>query len=147
MHHGNGTQGIFYARDDVLTVSLHADPAHFYPFFWGHAHERGVGAGLGYNLNLPLARGTNDDGFLAALETALNRVRAFGADAVVIALGLDAHIGDPFKGLAVTTPGFARIGAELARLNLPTLFVQEGGYLCEELGQNLTSVLSGFQDA
>tara|TARA_R110002124_G_scaffold279736_1_gene452478 strand:- start:2342 stop:3364 length:1023 start_codon:yes stop_codon:yes gene_type:complete len=147
VHHGNGTQGIFYARDDVLTVSLHADPAHFYPFFWGHAHERGVGAGLGYNLNLPLARGTNDDGFLAALETALNRVRAFGADAVVIALGLDAYIGDPFKGLAVTTPGFARIGAELARLNLPTLFVQEGGYLCEELGQNLTSVLSGFQDA
>ena len=147
VHHGNGTQGIFYARDDVLTVSLHADPAHFYPFFWGHAHERGAGDGLGHNLNLPLPRGTNDDGFLAALETALNRVRAFGADAVVIALGLDAYIGDPFKGLAVTTPGFARIGAELARLNLPTLFVQEGGYLCEELGQNLTSVLSGFQDA
>ncbi|MFT6104758.1 MAG: acetoin utilization deacetylase AcuC-like enzyme, partial [Paracoccaceae bacterium] len=143
-HHGNGTQGIFYHRDDVLTVSVHADPAGFYPFFWGHAHERGAGAGRGYNLNLPLARGTNDTDFLATLEVALTRVRAFGADALVIALGLDAYIGDPFKGFAITTPGFARIGATLAGLGVPTVFVQEGGYLCEELGQNLTSVLSGF---
>jgi acetoin utilization deacetylase AcuC-like enzyme len=144
VHHGNGTQGIFYHRDDVLTVSVHADPAGFYPFFWGHAHERGAGAGRGYNLNLPLARGTNDTDFLATLEVALTRVRAFGADALVIALGLDAYIGDPFKGFAITTPGFARIGATLAGLGVPTVFVQEGGYLCEELGQNLTSVLSGF---
>lgn len=147
VHHGNGTQGIFYNRDDVLTVSVHADPARFYPFFWGHAHERGAGAGLGYNLNLPLARGTNDDDFLATLETALTRVRAFGADVVVVALGLDAFIGDPFKGLAVTTPGFGRIGGAIAGLKLPTLFVQEGGYLCDELGDNLTHVLGGFQGA
>jgi acetoin utilization deacetylase AcuC-like enzyme len=100
---------------------------------------------LGYNLNLPLARGTNDDDFLTTLETALTRVAAFGADAVVIALGLDAYIGDPFKGLAITTPGFARIGPALAGLNVPTLFVQEGGYLCDELGDNLTRVLNGFQ--
>lgn len=145
VHHGNGTQGIFYDRNDVLTVSVHADPARFYPFFWGHAHERGSGAGLGYNLNLPLARGTNDDDFLTTLEAALSRMAAFGADAVVIALGLDAYIADPFKGLAITTPGFARIGAAPAGLNVPTLFVQEGGYLCDELGDNLTSVLNGFQ--
>lgn len=145
VHHGNGTQGIFYHRGDVLTVSLHADPARFYPFFWGHAHERGAGAGLGSNLNLPLARGTGDDEFLTTLDTALARVRAFGADAVVIALGLDAYVGDPFKGLAITTPGFARIGATIAGLGLPTLLVQEGGYLCDALGDNLTSVLSGFQ--
>ncbi len=64
VHHGNGTQGIFYHRDDVLTVSIHADPVRFYPFFWGHAQERGAGAGLGYNLNIPLARGTEDAEFL-----------------------------------------------------------------------------------
>lgn len=145
VHHGNGTQGIFYDRSDVLTVSIHADPARFYPFFWGHAHERGSGAGLGYNLNLPLARGTDDDGFLTALETALSRIRAFGADALIVALGLDAYIDDPFKGFAVTTPGFARIGAALSGLNLPTVFVQEGGYLCDALGHNLTSILNGFQ--
>ncbi len=147
VHHGNGTQGIFYQRDDVLTVSIHADPARFYPFFWGHAHERGEGAGLGYNLNLPLARGSDDDVFIATLETALKRVRAYGTDALIVALGLDAYVGDPFKGLAVTTPGFARIGAVIASLKLPTIFVQEGGYLCDELGDNLASVLNGFQGA
>ena len=64
VHHGNGTQGIFYHRRDVLTVSIHADPARFYPFFWGHAEERGVGEGLGYNLNLPLPRGTGDADYM-----------------------------------------------------------------------------------
>jgi len=144
VHHGNGTQGIFYNRSDVLTVSIHADPERFYPFYWGQAHERGAGAGLGYNLNLPLARGTADDAYLATLNVALQRVTAFGADVVVVALGLDAFIGDPFKGLAVTEAGFGRIGSAIAGLGLPCLFVQEGGYLCDELGANLTSVLKAF---
>ncbi|WP_321344332.1 histone deacetylase family protein [Breoghania sp.] len=145
LHHGNGTQGIFYNRSDVLTVSIHADPIRFYPFFWGHAHERGEGAGLGYNLNLPLPRGTGDDDYLATLETAFAHIRAFGADVLVVALGLDAYENDPLKGLAVTTPGFARIGEAIGRFGLPTLFVQEGGYLSVELGHNLTSVLEGYQ--
>ncbi|MBY6002310.1 histone deacetylase family protein [Salipiger bermudensis] len=145
VHHGNGTQGIFYARDDVLTVSLHADPARFYPFFWGHAQERGEGRGMGCNLNLPLPRGTDDAGYLAALEVALERVRSFGAEVLVVALGLDASVDDPFKGFAVTQDGFARIGAAIARTGLPTLFVQEGGYLSASLGANLTRTLSGFQ--
>ncbi len=71
----------------------------------------------------------------------------FGADVVVVALGLDAYEGDPFQGLAITTPGFARIGAAIAGLGIQTLFVQEGGYLCQELGQNLTSVLTGYEGA
>ncbi len=144
VHHGNGTQGIFYGRDDVLTVSLHCDPEAFYPFFWGHAHERGEGAGLGYNLNLPLARGTGDDAYLEALAVALERIGDFGADVLVVALGLDAYENDPLKGLAITTPGFARIGATIAGLGLPTLMVQEGGYLSQELGDNLASFLNGF---
>ncbi|MEP4038605.1 histone deacetylase family protein [Pseudophaeobacter sp.] len=147
VHHGNGTQGIFYSRDDVLTVSLHADPDRFYPFFWGHAQERGEGAGLGYNLNLPLARGTDDEGFLKALDVALERVTLFGADVVVVALGLDASIDDPFQGLAVTKDGFARIGAAFAQLGLPVLFVQEGGYQSDSLGENLTRCLTGYQTA
>jgi acetoin utilization deacetylase AcuC-like enzyme len=143
VHHGNGTQGIFYERGDVLTVSLHADPERFYPFFWGHAQERGIGAGLGANLNLPLPRGTVDDVYLEALEVALRRIRAFGADVIVTALGLDAHINDPFKGLAITTPGFARIAARIKAEGLPVLMVQEGGYLSPDLGPNLTSYLGG----
>jgi acetoin utilization deacetylase AcuC-like enzyme len=147
VHHGNGTQGIFYQRRDVLTVSIHADPARFYPFFWGHADERGMGEGLGYNLNLPLPRGTNDADYLTALDTALARIRSFGADVVVVALGLDAHENDPFKGFKVTTPGFARIAAAIAGLGLPAVIVQEGGYLQDDLGANLTSFLSGYLGA
>ncbi|MAY61012.1 MAG: acetylpolyamine amidohydrolase [Rhizobiales bacterium] len=147
VHHGNGTQGIFYRRKDVLTVSIHADPMRFYPFYWGHAAERGEGEGLGYNFNLPLERGTGDEAYLATLETALSRIADFGADVLIVALGLDAYENDPLKGLAVTTPGFARIGATIAGLGLPTLMVQEGGYLSDELGHNLRSFLEGFHKA
>lgn len=147
VHHGNGTQGIFYDRDDVLTVSIHADCDDFYPFFWGHPQERGEGRGRGFNLNLPLPRGTGDETYLKTLGIGLERIVNFGADVLVVALGLDAYEGDPFKGLAVTTPGFVRIGAALAGLGLPTLFVQEGGYLCDELGENLAAVLGGFEAA
>ncbi len=143
LHHGNGTQGIFYGRADVLTVSLHADPVRFYPFFWGHADERGEGPGLGYNLNLPLPRKTGDEGFLAALDAGLRRVRAFAPDVLVVALGLDAFEGDPFGGLSVSTEGFSRIAERIAALRLPSVIVQEGGYLCEELADNLTAFLTG----
>jgi acetoin utilization deacetylase AcuC-like enzyme len=147
LHHGNGTQGIFYARGDVLTVSIHADPVRFYPFFWGHADERGDGPGLGANLNLPLPRKTADAGFLEALDAGLRRIRSHAPDALVVALGLDAFEGDPFGGLSVTTAGFARIAGAIAGLALPTVIVQEGGYLCDALGENLTAFLTGFAAA
>ncbi|QIG91175.1 histone deacetylase family protein [Bradyrhizobium sp. 6(2017)] len=145
VHHGNGTQGIFYERSDVLTVSIHADPTFFNPFVWGYAHERGAGSGLGANLNVPLAIGTGDDGYIQALATAEKMIRAFEPGALVVALGLDASEHDPLAGLAVTTGGFGRIGSAIARLGLPTVLVQEGGYLSDILGKNLTSVLAGFE--
>ena len=147
LHHGNGTQAIFYRRADALTVSIHADPVRFYPFFWGYAGERGAGPGLGTNLNLPLPRGSGDAEFLEALERASERVTAFAPGALVVALGLDAFEGDPFGGLALTTEGFGRIGARLAELGLPTVIVQEGGYLCDALGDNLASFLGAFEAA
>ena len=144
LHHGNGTQGMFYGRPDIFTVSVHADPIRFYPFFWGHADERGEGEGLGYNLNLPLPRKTGDEGFLAALDVALERIAAFAPGALVVALGLDAFEGDPFQELTVTTKGFARIAARIASLGLPMAIVQEGGYVCDALGDNLASFLGGL---
>jgi acetoin utilization deacetylase AcuC-like enzyme len=99
---------------------------------------------LGYNLNLPLARRSGDAQFLEALETGLRRIRSFAPGALVVALGLDAFEGDPFGGLSVTTGGFARIAEAIAGLRLPTVIVQEGGYLCDALGENLTSFLVGF---
>jgi acetoin utilization deacetylase AcuC-like enzyme len=145
LHHGNGTQGIFYARPDVLTVSIHADPMRFYPFFWGYADERGEGPGHGYNFNLPLARKSGDAVFLDALGAACRRIEAFAPEALVVALGLDAFEGDPFGGLSVSTAGFAHIAGAIASLRLPSVIVQEGGYLCDELGDNLTSFLTGFE--
>ncbi|MDZ7644622.1 MAG: histone deacetylase family protein [Woeseiaceae bacterium] len=144
VHHGNGSQGVFYRRDDVLTVSLHADPVRFYPFFWGHRDERGEGQGLGYNLNVPLPRGTGDDRYLESLDQALARIAAFDPGALVIALGLDAHEDDPLRGLAITTDGFARIGEAIGAYSLPTVLVQEGGYLSDALGPNLSAFLEGF---
>lgn len=147
VHHGNGTQGIFYERSDVYTISIHADPTAYYPFVWGYAHERGEGAGLGSNLNIPLPLGTRDDGYMQALGKAATAIKAFAPGALVVALGLDASEHDPLAGLAVTTDGFRRIGEAIARMGLPTVFVQEGGYLSDILGQNLTAVLGGFEAA
>ncbi|HJQ59553.1 MAG TPA: histone deacetylase family protein [Vineibacter sp.] len=144
VHHGNGTQGIFWRRNDVLTVSIHADPADYYPYFWGYAHERGEGAGEGCNLNLPLPVGTGDEAWLAAGEQALARIRAFAPTALVVALGLDASEHDPLKGMTITTAGFGRMAALIGTLGLPTVLVQEGGYLGPELGENLAAVLAAI---
>ena len=147
LHHGNGTQSIFYSRSDVLTVSIHADPLRFYPFFWGYANEQGKGEGEGCNLNLPLARGSGDQEFQRALAQGLDKIQAFSPGALVIALGLDAFEGDPFGGLRISTRGFQEMAEMIAgRLKLPTLLVQEGGYLCEELGENLSQFLLGYQN-
>ncbi len=144
LHHGNGTQGVFYNRADVLTVSLHADPVRFYPFFWGYADERGEGAGLGYNYNLPMPRGTADAAYMPYLDQALERIEHFAPGALVIALGLDGFEGDPFGGLSISTKGFGQIAERVAKLGLPTVLVQEGGYLCDELGDNLEHFLGPF---
>ena len=135
---------MFYRRSDILTVSIHADPVRFYPFFWGHADERGTGAGLGYNYNLPLPRDTGDDAYMPALSAALRRIEAFAPGALVVALGLDAYKDDPQGGFSITTAGFGRVGEMIGRLGLPTVLVQEGGYLCDGLGPNLTSFLKSF---
>lgn len=145
VHHGNGTQGLFYDRADVLTVSLHADPHFMTPFFTGHAHETGRDAGEGYNVNLPLPKGLDTEGYLRALELACDRIAEFAPGALVVSLGLDAYEHDPYQGVAVTTAGFERITRRIAELGLPTVLVQEGGYLSEALGDNLISALAGFE--
>jgi acetoin utilization deacetylase AcuC-like enzyme len=145
VHHGNGTQGMFYHRSDVLTVSLHGDPASFYPYFAGFAEETGEAEGRGFNLNLPLPRDTGDDAYLRHLDDALERVCRYAPDIVVVALGLDASEQDPLAFTRVTTDGFRQIGARLAALRAPVLLVQEGGYISPILSSNLEAVLHAFQ--
>ncbi|MBD9626967.1 histone deacetylase family protein [Ensifer sp. ENS06] len=144
VHHGNGTQAIFYHRDDVLTLSIHVDPASFYPYYAGASGETGEGRGEGFNLNLPLPQGANVELYLVALTQALQRIHDFGATAIVVALGLDAHEQDPFRGMSLTTRDFARIALSIRSLGLPVLNVQEGGYMQPCLGENLQSYLRSF---
>jgi acetoin utilization deacetylase AcuC-like enzyme len=144
VHHGNGTEAIFYDRADVLTVSIHCHPRRFYPFFWGYAEEVGRGAGEGFNLNLPLERGTDIEAYLPVLESALQRIADFAPDVLVLANGLDIAIDDPFKAFAIRTEDFARIGSRIAQGTWPTLVVQEGGYPSDALGRNLGSLLKGL---
>ena len=143
-HHGNGTQSIFYERSDVLTVSIHGDPRTEYPFFLGHADERGAGAGEGCNLNLPLPRGTGMPVWRSALQQGLAAVQGFGAEALVVALGVDTFEGDPISGFRLRSDDYLQVGADIAGLVLPTVFVFEGGYAVAEVGRNVVNVLEGF---
>jgi acetoin utilization deacetylase AcuC-like enzyme len=146
-HHGNGTQAIFYDRPDVFFASLHGDPRTEYPFYLGHADEVGTGAGEGYNLNLPLPRGTGFHAWLRALETALDRIQQFGAQALVVSLGMDTFAGDPISGFTLQSSDYLRVGKTLAGLGVPTVFVFEGGYAVAEVGVNAVNVLDGFLQA
>ena len=146
-HHGNGTQAIFYERSDVFFVSLHGDPEREYPYFLGFADERGTRAGEGYNLNLPLPAGVDDSGYLPVLDSALAALASYSPRYLVVSAGLDTFGGDPLGDFALTTACYARIGAQIAQLGLPTLFVQEGGYALDDLGRNVASLLRGFEQA
>lgn len=146
-HHGNGTQTIFYERADVLTVSIHGDPATEYPFFLGHADERGAGAGAGFNLNLPLPRGTGFDTWRETLATALEAVNEFGATALVVPMGLDTFEGDPISGFTLKSADYFAVGRALAGAGLPTVFTFEGGYAVDAVGTNAVNLLEGFQQA
>ncbi|WP_376090049.1 histone deacetylase family protein [Roseomonas sp. CCTCC AB2023176] len=143
-HHGNGTQGIFWDSADVLTVSVHGDPAGYYPWYVGRAHETGGRAAPGFNLNLPLSPGTGDDSWLAAVAAGLARVAEFQPDALVLSLGFDASEHEPLGYLRVTAEGFARAGEMIGAARVPTAIIQEGGYNVDLLGTLLARFLNGF---
>jgi acetoin utilization deacetylase AcuC-like enzyme len=141
-HHGNGAQSIFWGRGDVFTGSVHVDPgAGWFPHFLGFAGESGEGEGAEANLNLPLAPGSGDAEWLAALDELLARVRA---DALVVPLGVDAAEDDPNSPLKVSEDGFRKAGERIRSLGLPTVVVQEGGYDLTRLGSLVVAFLEGL---
>lgn len=145
-HHGNGTQEIFYARNDVQVINLHGDPMTEYPFFLGHADERGAGAGEGFNINYPMPFGTAFDTWSEALEDGCRKLAAYAPDVVVVSLGVDTFEKDPISHFKLTSADYPKIGARIAKLGLPSLFVMEGGYAVDEIGVNAVGVLTGFED-
>ncbi|WP_118178489.1 histone deacetylase family protein [Paraburkholderia phosphatilytica] len=144
-HHGNGTQEIFYERADVLFASIHGDPAVSYPYFSGFADERGAAAGEGFNLNLPLPKGTAWATYETALQTAIAAIERHAPDVLVVSLGVDTFEHDPISHFRLRTSDYPRIGAAIAALRVPTLFVMEGGYMVDEIGVNAVNVLLGFE--
>lgn len=144
-HHGNGTQDIFYQRDDVLFLSLHGDPMDAFPHFLGHADEIGAGAGEGFNVNFPLLPGTKFDVWRAALAKALARIDGYAPDALIVSLGVDTFETDPISFFKLKSDDFFTFGQDIEALGLPTLFVMEGGYDIAEIGVNAVNVLQGFE--
>jgi len=139
-HHGNGTQEIFYKRDDVVVVSIHADPKEEFPWFAGFADERGTGIGEGANVNLPLPRHASRSVWFDALGRALEELGR--VDALVVSLGVDTFEGDPLGTFTLTTDDYGRMASEIAALGVPTVLVQEGGYESDDLGRNVATFLA-----
>jgi len=144
-HHGNGTQEIFYVRDDVFYASIHAHPGYAYPGFSGHAEEIGFGAGAGHNHNRPLGPGTGDGEFLPELSGALERITDFQPEFLIVSLGTDIADSDPIADWRVSAGGFSRAGKMIAGTALPTLVIQEGGYSLSRIGGDVTAFLEGFR--
>jgi acetoin utilization deacetylase AcuC-like enzyme len=144
-HHANGTQAIFYDRGDVYVGSLHVDPgAGWFPHYVGYAGERGSGEGDWANRNLPLAPGTGDEVWLQAVDVLCADVRAHGAEAVVVSLGVDAAAADPESPLRVSADGYRRAGEKIGALG-PAVVIQEGGYDLDSLGQLVVAALAGIR--
>ncbi len=143
-HCGNGTQDIFYDRDDVLTISIHADPDYEYPSYIGFADEHGEGRGSGYHHNFPLPVGTDDAAYLATVDQALQKIREFKPAYLVVSAGMDIYADDPLGRIKVTTEGIGKIAKRIAELDLPTVIIMEGGYANAALGKNILAFLSPF---
>ncbi|HKY53141.1 MAG TPA: histone deacetylase family protein [Anaerolineales bacterium] len=144
-HCGNGTQDIFYDRDDVLTISLHADPNDEYPYYAGYANETGTGKGLGFHKNFPLEMDTDDEQYLASLGEALRLIRKFEPRYLVLSAGMDIYADDPLGKIKVTTEGIGEIAKRIAALDLPTAIIMEGGYNNDALGKNIINLLGAFR--
>lgn len=144
LHHGNGTQEIFYKRSDVLTVSIHADPKYKFPFYTGFSNEIGAEAGKGFNVNFPLKEKTGDAAYQKTLLKSLSIIEKFKPTYLVVALGLDTFIEDPIGFFSLTTPYYQQMAKTINALGLPTVIVQEGGYNTEKLGDNAVSFINGM---
>lgn len=152
VHHGNGTQEVFYDRDDVLFVSLHNDHWSWDPDAHpqaGDTNEYGEGEGLSYNLNVPLPPGTGDEGYAYAFARLVEPVvKAFDPDVLLVSAGQDPGTVDPLGRNVVTKAGFEAFGRRArgmaeryARDNLA--LVQEGGYQISHLPYATLGVLEG----
>ncbi len=146
-HHGNGAQNIFYKRKDVLTISLHGHPNIAYPYFSGFSDETGENSGLGFNTNFPLPENAGHEMYLNTIEKAVKLIEKYSPMFLVICLGFDVMKGDPTGSFGLKNETMKQIGIRLARMNLPTLIVQEGGYSLKNLKTGSKAFFNGFAES
>jgi acetoin utilization deacetylase AcuC-like enzyme len=139
-HHGNGTQELLY-QSDILFCSIHGDPAKTFPFYSGFSDERGHGLGEGFNLNVPMAHGTDGLSYAEALRHVLAGVCDHAPDLLVLSLGVDTFEGDPIGQFRLGGRDFIGIGEAIAKVGAPVLFIMEGGYAVAEIGKNVANVI------
>ena len=147
VHHGNGTQDIFYDDPSVFFASLHQSP--FYPYT-GAASERGEGAGVGSTRNIPLPAGCGNAAYLRAWRSLEADLEAFKPQMILVSAGFDAHADDPLGGMEVTEGGFAAMAREAKNwakrwCEGRLLLVLEGGYDVEALGRSVVQVLEELE--
>ena len=146
-HHGNGTQQIFYERDDVLFISLHGDPDVTFPYYSGYADETGKGKGEGFNVNYPMPPGTSVATWMATLDDALARIHDTQCECLIVSLGVDIFVDDPISEFTFSSEDFTFLGERLAQAGLPCVFLMEGGYAVDAIGVNVVNVLQGFKQS
>jgi acetoin utilization deacetylase AcuC-like enzyme len=146
VHHGNGTQDIFYDDGRVLYLSVHQSP--FYPGT-GEAAEVGKGEGLGFTVNVPLPAGSGEELYAAACTGVfLPVLREFGPGVILVSAGFDAHADDLLGGMALTSDSFGRFAALISDLSsevgaAPPAFVLEGGYNLDALTESVAATMQG----
>lgn len=147
-HCGNGTASIFYQDPSVLMISIHCHPDCEYPFHSGFYDETGAGEGEGATLHLPLMPGTTWETYSQDMRRAMEKIQEFGADSLVVSLGLDTYLGDPCAmrraGFTLEGQDYARMGEMIASAKLPTVVIQEGGYKMDAVPQAVADVLFGI---
>lgn len=145
VHHGDGTQAIFYEDDSVLFISLHLHYPYFYPGT-GSAGEVGAGRGAGYTLNVPLPPYVGDKGYKRILEELIQpKVAQFRPELILVSAGFDAHWADPLSAAGLSLAGYAQLARSLVALadqqcQGRILFVLEGGYLLRALTYGVLNV-------
>lgn len=144
-HHGNGQQDIFYDRSDVLTISIHGHPSFAYPYFSGYREETGESEGEGFNMNIPLGENIDGQKYLKYLKRAVERVKKFKPDYLIVALGLDTAAGDPTGSWSLKAADFENNGKLVSSLRVPTLVIQEGGYNSRNIGVNARMFFKGLR--
>lgn len=141
VHHGNGTQDMFYTDGQVLYVSLHEFP--FYPGT-GWLEETGSGPGAGRTINFPFPPGTAGDAYAEAFDRVVVPVLAeFAPARVLVSAGYDAHRADPLAGVMLEAGDYQRMAADLASLGIPTIYFLEGGYDLAAIEASVAATLRG----